>query len=70
MFTAGMVVAAVLIAVNYSGENGVSGLEAISMSNIPQESSLLWVHFVATYVMSGLFYYLVRKTFKEVTSAV
>lgn len=44
-----------LVPVNYIGGNGAKGLDRLSVSNIREQSSILWVHAASIYIFSGIF---------------
>src|SRR5689334_20105815 len=55
-----------VVPANYHGGNQIEGLDALSMSNVEQESTMLWVHVVASYLITFVTMYLMRSEFMTV----
>lgn len=56
---------AVLVPVNYTANGGVDGFEAISMSNVPENSARLAAHIVVAYCFAAWLYYLLYRMWLE-----
>ncbi len=57
----------VLLPVNTVGGEHLAQLERLSMSNVADNSGLLWVHFAAAYGLAGLVLYLLHREYKVYT---
>ncbi|XP_046854082.1 CSC1-like protein At1g62320 isoform X2 [Xenia sp. Carnegie-2017] len=56
--------AAVIIPVNVSGESELSGMDALTLGNISEQSSKLWTHLVGLWLFSFLVYYMLYTEWK------
>jgi len=55
----------ILVPVNYSGQNGQDGFEAISLANIRDKDSRLAAHIICDYIFSAWTYYLLYRLWRE-----
>lgn len=65
LFGFSLIFFAILIAVNVKSNGDQDGIDAASMSNIPQKSEDMWAHFIGMYAISLFFYYISGKHYRE-----
>eukprot|EP00037_Helgoeca_nana_P002762 m.35962 g.35962 ORF g.35962 m.35962 type:complete len:846 (+) comp12824_c0_seq4:140-2677(+) len=66
LFSTCSVTAIMLLAVNSTAENNLSGLIGLSMSNIADESNRMWAHVVGMWLNSLIVYYTLWKNYREI----
>mmetsp|Transcript_28338 Transcript_28338/g.84835 ORF Transcript_28338/g.84835 Transcript_28338/m.84835 type:complete len:246 (-) Transcript_28338:1863-2600(-) len=66
LFLSCSVTAVMLIAVNATAENGMEGLNGLSMANIANGSKRMWAHVVGMWLNSLIVYYTLWRNYKDI----
>ena len=66
LFAASSVVAIMLISVYATAENELDGAVQLSLSNVEDESDRLWATVVGMYLISIIFYFMLRVNYNEI----